>query len=116
MTATGQNVSMFKGDNHTITVTVRDAAGAVKDLTGATVKWAMNNTPNGTPKLSKSTITSGVAITDAPAGVCVVTIAQSDTISLAPNTYYHELEVTDAAGTKATVMTGSFVIKPALIA
>jgi hypothetical protein len=115
MTATSQNFSMYQGDDFTLTVTVKDAAGAAKNLTGATIKWALHTTNKAAvPKLSKA-IGTGIAVTDAAGGVFTVTIARADTAALKAGAYYHEVEITDVASKRATVLTGKATILQALI-
>lgn len=111
---TDQNFEMFEGDTKDIVVTVTDSAGAAVDLTGAVIAWQMARTArSATPAVAKS-VGSGIVITDAPGGICTISLDSSDTGGLSGD-FYHELEVTDAQANITTVLSGTVTIKPALI-
>jgi len=119
MAAQRTDFAMFEGDSKTITVTVRDEAAAVVDLSGFTIRWGLSPLVEGgfnpAATLSKdSETTGGIEITSAVGGVFVVTLDPDDTEALAGK-YYHEAEVTDAAGNIATVLTGRITITPVLL-
>lgn len=115
MTTTAQNFEIYQGDDLALEVTVKNADGTPKDLTGATIRWALHTTNKAAvPKLSKA-ISTGIAVTDAAGGVFTVTIARADTAALKAGVYYHEAEITDAASKRATVLTGKATILQALI-
>lgn len=95
----------FSGDSLVLTFTVLKPDATPKDLTGATVVWGLANAQGKGLRLSKN-----ASITDAVNGVCTVTLSPADTASLS-GTFYHELEVTDAAANVSTVTYGSFVIE-----
>jgi len=117
MTTTAQNFEIYKGDDLTLQVTVKNADGTAKDLTGATIKWQLSTGVNATPPLLSKAVGTGITITNAAGGVFEIAIAQSDTASMpAKDTYYHEAEVTDGAGKKSTVLTGTAKVKAALVA
>lgn len=116
MTARNQNFEMHKGDTRTVTVTVTDDDDQAVNLTGATVKWAVANTPTSATLISKQTGGSGISITNATGGVFVITLVPADTSSLSARTYYHEAQVTDAAGVVSTVLIGKLKLIEDLIA
>lgn len=116
MTTTAQSASVYQGDTLLIDMTVRDNAGAPKSLVGATIKYAVGYKPGiGQPSIFQKTVGSGIAITDAANGAFTITVAAADTQALKGAAYYHECEVTDAAGVKHTVMTGTLTVLDALI-
>ena len=102
------------GDFLELLVTVRDAEGAVVNITEATaVRWGLFRmapgvNPVGAVLLSKS-LGSGIAITNGAGGQFTVTIANGETGAFA-GTYYHEAEVIDGDGRVSTVLRGQFVI------
>lgn len=111
---TDQNFEMFQGDDKDLVITVTDSAGAAVDLTGAAIAWQMARTArSATPNVSKS-VGSGIVITDAPGGICTISLDPTDTEGLTGD-FYHELEVTDAQANITTVLSGTVTIKPALI-
>lgn len=116
MAARNQNFQMHKGDTRTVTVAVVDDDDIAVDLTGATVKWAVANTPTSATLISKQTGGLGISVTDAVGGVFVITILPADTSSLRARTYYHEAQVTDGSGVVSTVLTGKLKLIEDLIA
>jgi hypothetical protein len=109
---------MFAGDTKRINFTITDATtGAVFDITGATALWqASRAKPVGfssTPLLTK-TEGDGLEITDAIGGAVTVVLSPADTLNLSGN-FYHELQLEDADGDIATVYTGTFTVRKALI-
>lgn len=108
MTVKNQNFEMVAGDTKNIVITV-----AIADITGASVKWALKKSVfSASNAVYKDTATGGVSITDAAAGKFTVALAPSDTVTLKPGDYYHEAEVTDAAGNVSTVTTGKVTLLP----
>ena len=108
-------IKLTEGDTARLTVTVRDAAGAVVDLTGATaIAWQMARSAfAASPTLSKS-LGSGVTVTDAMNGVFQVALAPADSADLLGD-FHHEAEVTDGAGDIATVFCGTLNFSKGLI-
>ncbi len=105
---------MFAGDTKTLEVTVRDAAGAVVDISGATaIRWKLARTVNAAPKVEKA-MGTGVTIVDGPAGRFDVPILNADTETLSGE-FYHEAEVILSDGTIGTVLSGTATIKRTLI-
>ena len=96
-----------RGDSKTIKVTVTQPDGSVKDITGASVEWAMSPKHSTTSTLSKSTSSGGISITDAGSGKFEVSLDPSDTESLDGGQYEHEAEVTDSSGNVTTVLRGT---------
>lgn len=108
-------IKLTEGDTARFTVTVKDSAGAVVDLTGVTsIAWQIARSAfAGSPDLSKS-IGSGVTVTDAAGGVFQVELAPADTADLLGD-FHHEAEVTDGAGDIATVFCGTLTFSKGLI-
>lgn len=115
MTKLEQNVGgsddpYFAGDSLEITITVDDADGNDKDLSGASVSWALAEKPGGAAVLDGSSTGVTVSVTNAATGEVTVTIAGGTTDDLV-GSYYHELEVTDSAGDVDTVARGRFDVE-----
>lgn len=121
MPAENQDVTHWKGDTGQITIgPVTDSAGAFPDLTSATAKWYMAASASSTGSnifIQKSTADGGIVITgDTNVGFTLtIELLPADTESLAPGDFYHECEVTDAAGEISTVTVGAFTLKQTLI-
>lgn len=110
LTKKNQNLELYAGDSKYLDFIATDNGAAV-DLTGVTIKWVMKRfVSSASNDVYKDTIGGGVSITDAANGKFTVTIAPSDTKTLAVGTYYHEAEVTDALGNVSTVTVGKVTL------
>ena len=114
MTTTGQDVTMWSGDDITIVVTVTTNGTSAVDITAYTVSYVLQ-TDAFTANVTKATGGSGITITDAINGEFTVTLADTDTSGLSGRCY-HEAQVTDGSGNKYTVMTGTVTINKDAIA
>ncbi len=107
---------LYAGDTKALEVTVRDAAGDVVDVTGATIRWQLAEAPGEPALVSKTTVgAGGVSIVNGAQGRFDVAIAAGDTDDL-DGVYYHEAEVELLDGTVATVLAGFATIARTLIA
>ena len=116
---TDQNFTMHRGDSRRLKITVTDAGGDPKPLTGASITWAMARDRTA-PVLVQKTIAAGVTITNPSGGEFIVDIAPADTEDLdllrsGSRSFYHEAQVTDSAGAVATVTTGTVTVLRDLI-
>lgn len=110
MTKKNQNFEMYAGDTKDIVITVTNANGAVVNLSGASVRWALKKNVSASQNAYKTT-SSGVTLTSPSAGVFTVRLSAGDTQGL-QGRYYHEAEVTDVLGNVSTVTTGYVTIEP----
>jgi hypothetical protein len=120
MTATDQHVGTdadpyYAGDSLELTFDVDQPDGTAKDLTGATVSWAVASRPGDTPALDDGDAGVTLTISDAANGEVTVTVDAGATSDLS-GLYYHELEVEDASGAVDTVARGEFTVTPDVIA
>ena len=109
---------LFQGDTKRINFTLTKADGTALDLTGATIRWEASKLKAGglfssTPVIVK-TDQDGIEVVDALNGFLTVTLPPEDTLPISGD-FYHELETTDVSGDVATVFSGQFKIKKALI-
>lgn len=111
MTATAQDFTMYAGDSRLIPVTVTNTAGTAKNLTGATVEWAMYLMNSATPSATKES-GDGIEFVAASDGTLEIALDPADTENLRPHTYYHEAKVTDSSGNISTVLTGFITLNP----
>ena len=95
--------TIYKGDDETLAFTVEDEAGAAVDITATTIKYAIARSPAHEPALTKTTSDATLTIVDGSNGRFDVELTASDTSSLAPRQYYHEVEIEDDNGTVSTV-------------
>ena len=113
MTTTAQDFTMYAGDTNTITVTVTDSAGAVVNITGATITWKLLEEQGGTIALTK-TVGSGIIITNGAGGIFTIALAATDTASLLAGAYYHEAELTDTSSNVSTILIGTLTLKESI--
>lgn len=114
MAAERQNIEFHAGDDKRLEITVRDEDDAVVDLTGIeSAKWSLAKTATATPHVTHSLTDGNITVVDAAAGLIYVAIDAADTEGLR-GYYYHEAEITDAAGKVGTIVYGVANILPAL--
>lgn len=96
------------GDTIRLPITVKDNAGVIVDLTGATVRFAIARGPDQSPDIdSAASPPTATAVIDAPAtdGKITVTISDENTEPLLGD-YYYECKVEDALGNESVVVRG----------
>lgn len=109
MADTNQNFGLFAGDSLTVKITVSE------DLTGFIVKWAASRLSrvgcfSSSPLIEKCSNDATLTIVDAVNGVIEFTLDGSDTDSLAPANYEHQLFIVDGFGNETTVTEGTMTI------
>lgn len=83
------------------------------NITGWALKFVLAQNPHRTEVLVTKTTTDGITITDGAAGVCQVTIADTDTDGLPGSDdpdYFYELTRTDA-GSEDVLAFGTVVLR-----
>lgn len=96
-----------------ITVDVDNPDGTAKDLTGASVEFALSERPDGPEELSQDDSGVTAAVTDAAAGEVTITI-DADTTDGMARKWYYEVRVTDSEGKKSVVTRGTLRISERL--
>ena len=109
-----QNFQIHAGDSRELVVTVSDSQGAAVDLSGAAIAWQLARSAGAAAPAVAKALGSGIVITDGPNGVFTVMLDPADSETLS-GLYYHEAEVTDAAGQRSTVLSGVATVVPTLI-
>ena len=103
---------LFVGEDKSLMFTIVTAAGATQDITGWTLSWMLkaNLTDlDASASLTKTT-SSGITLTTPTSGICTVSIADTDTDSLAAGLYYHELKRT-TAGSETILSYGTCLLQ-----
>ena len=118
MAVAERDFELYAGDDLEIPVTVTEdglATGAPVDLTGVTgiVFAAAVFGVEETRRVTK-TLGAGVAVTDAPAGKFLVTLAAADTAALSGRCRY-QARIADAAGARSTVLVGVLTVRPTIL-
>lgn len=111
--ATTTAVSMFRGDSHTVQVTVQSrnlTSGALtpQDLTGGVGKLTVKKKDSDTANLLQKT-----ANPDSPAtaGIISFNIDPSDTASMSPGVYTYDVQISLSGGRVYTVAKDRFELK-----
>jgi hypothetical protein len=102
-----QDFDMFAGESKTIQVTVTDTTGGFKDITSATINWALQKI---TTIIVEKTTPTEIVIVDGPGGLFNVTLLPADTEGLGPGLYQHQAEVTDSTGVTEVVFSGTITL------
>lgn len=104
----------FTNTDFAVNFTVKQADETTpQPITGWALSWILKQRatdPDGSAVLTKTTASGGITITNGPAGQCVVTITDTDTASLKPGAYVHELKRTDP-GSEAVLCSGMAVLR-----
>jgi hypothetical protein len=110
---------MFAGDTKRLHFTITNGASppVPLDITDAAVSWQASRGTvarfSRTPVLAKA-VGAGITVTDAFNGAFTVDLDPADTSALS-GSYYHEVQISDAAGDVATAFTGEFRVLRNLI-
>jgi len=110
MTAENQDIleDFYSANDKFISVTVVDATGSAKNLTGAEIVYTIY-TDKGIISVRKSSANGEIGISGGSNNIATVTLNSYDTISLS-GLYRHEMTVTDSNNDTETVMRGKVQI------
>jgi len=103
-------ITMYRGDDKTITLTFTDSDGNAIDITDYTVYFTVKNSvsdSDANAKISKD-VTSH---TNPTSGITQIALTPSDTSSLNPGAYEYDIQTKDGSGNINTVLTSTFVLK-----
>ena len=104
--ATIQNLTIDQDADFTQTLTIKDSAGDVVDLTGQTVTSKLRKT-----HLSSSATSFTTAIVSATAGTCSITLTDTVTSAMSPGTWVYDIVMADAANDKTRLIQGNAFVK-----
>ena len=107
--ATIQNITIDQDADYTETLTVKDSAGDVVDLTGQTVTSKLRKT-----HLSSSSTAFTTAIVSATSGTCSITLTDSVTSGLTEGRYVWDLTTTTSAGLITRRIEGRVTVTPSV--
>jgi hypothetical protein len=107
---------LYTGEDKSLVFTLYQSDGTTpQNITGWALAYAWKKAlsdPDSAAVLTKTT-GSGITLTTPVAGICTITIADTDTDALAARTYVHELKRTDA-GSETVLTTGTVVLQQAV--
>jgi len=102
-------LSLFRGDNKSYTLTFIDGDGAAIDITDWTIFFTVKK--NKLAVDADADISKDITSHTAPlTGLSAITLTASDT-DLDPRVYWYDIQVKKDDGKIATVMKGQFVVK-----
>ena len=110
------NLEAKRGDLETYTLTLKDAAGAALDLTGAslwfTVKRGISDADASA--VFQKTLGTGIVVAAPLTGVAVITVLAANTAALgdAAVTLLYDVQVKLADGSTKTPLSGEFRVTP----
>lgn len=104
MTATGQNFTMYQGDDKVLEVTVLDDNDNIVNISNTNLAYVVYRQTSEDIVIQKTT-TSGIDITAPSSGIFQITLNPVDTLSLKGH-FLHECELKDVEGRITTIFTG----------
>ncbi len=110
-----QNFELVSGNDKVLRFTTKDEDGAIVDLTGSTIIWALAASDKAKKRIIEYTSPVQVTLTDPTAGLFEVAILSADTEPLKERDYYHEARMTNALGRKITLAYGTVSLRSNVI-
>lgn len=107
---------LYTGEDKSLVFTVYQSDGTTaQNITGWTLSymWKLKPSDADAAAVLTKTTSAGIALTTPASGICTVTIEDTDTDSLTPQTYYHELKRTNA-GSETVLTTGTVLLQRAI--
>jgi hypothetical protein len=85
MAKTDQNITLYRGDTHTVRITVEDT-----DISGAVISWAVIQ---GYDTVLTKTTSDDITITDGSSGIFEIELSVADTLLLSRGKHKHQAEI-----------------------
>lgn len=113
MALTAQDDTLFSGDDHSLSLTAKDADDNTLDITGASFNWGLYRSKvSANAEITKQSgvSPSEIEIANAAAGLVTVFLFPTDTSAISGD-FYHELQMAASNGKITTVAFGTLTIK-----
>jgi len=107
--ATIQNITIDQDADYTETLTVKDSAGTVVDLTSLTITASMRKHHLSVTKTDFTT-----AVVSASAGTCTISLTDTVTAALAEGRYVWDFVTATSGGVKTRRIEGRVTITPSV--
>ena len=107
MAATGQDFTLYAGDDKRPEIHVTDLEGNPVNLEGASIEWKAVQQSDGTEVISKTTGGGCISVKDAKNAKFIIKINSIDTEGEETKTLDHEAVVTSDSGMTTHVTTGT---------
>lgn len=101
------NISFYKGEDVTLTVTMTPATS----ISGWTLQFTLRKQYGDTVALITKTIGSGITVTDAGNGVFKIALASADSSALDLRAYVYDIQRTDV-GNRTVLTIGNVTLLP----
>lgn len=107
-----QNIEIYRGDDRTFKVIVKDEDDAVINITGAAIRFSVKEKISDVAyEIEKSrAVGAEIAITDAANGEYEIFLVPADTQDMDVGSYEYDSELTTSGGKVYTVVRGEFVV------
>jgi hypothetical protein len=105
--ATIANISFYKGEDVTLTVTMTPAT----NITGWTLQFTVRKSYGDSTALITKTIGAGITVTDSTNGIFTVAIASGDTTNLDQRAYVFDIQRTNG-GNRTVLTIGNLTLLP----
>jgi len=105
--AANANISFYRGEDVTLTVTMSPAT----NITGWTLQFTVRKAYGDAAALITKTTGAGITITDATNGVFTVSIASADTLDLEQRAYVFDIQRTNS-GNRTVLTIGNLTLLP----
>lgn len=107
-----QNKTMYRGDDKTFQITVKDADGVAVNITGATLTFSVKIDPNEpTPLILKdSSDNTEIDLTDPTNGIAEIYLVPADTRDLEAGTYVYDVQIITSGTKKHTLVRANLIL------
>lgn len=108
-----QSFTIQAGQDVNLNFTVTDRAGATRDISGTSIRFALSRKAWSNPLLDSSEGTATVTITSGVQGRFTVALSDTNTDNLIGD-YYYEVKITDGAGNETIAARGLVSFEPSI--
>lgn len=102
----------IRGDSRVINITVTNAGGTVKDITGGKVMFTLKSTSDTSDDTAAAVQKTVTSHTNPTLGLSQISLVPTDTSGLTPGMYYYDLQVVDAGGNVTSTKQDTWEIIP----
>lgn len=106
------NLLCDAGATFTRTLTWRDAADALVDLSGYTGRMQVRADVESTSTILSLTTSNGGITLGGAAGTVLITVSATESATLTAGDYVYDLELVSAGGTVTRLVQGQFTVRP----
>lgn len=103
------DLSMYRGDDKSIVVTIVDNSGTAVNLTNGSVFFTINGSR---PITDAGSVYQKIVVshTNPSAGITTISIPSSSSTNFTPGAYWYDVQLKQSTGSISTVVLGRFTI------